>query len=355
MRLVGTISLMLVVLTTFRLDAQLRITRSNIEATLVTNSVTVFDATVSSDQRFALGTPGAGNTWDLRTFRFQPNVYTYNYVTPSSTPYTDEFPGATHAMVSPGDRPAFIYYKLNDAGLYSLGLGTEMQGVPYIQKYVPDMPDLLFPLELGSKWSYTSDVSEPFPGFTQVTTQQVEVVARGTLITSKGNEEALCIKNVTRSSQRIEAAGQVISESYQTAVDFMFMTGSGYGAVLTIDTLDIDSSNPRITSLSFTLPGVVGITASDAAVRPLSIQATWPNPISRGEDLHVRWEQSTTATMDFTVFDTQGRMVARHSAGRHEPGVHSTAMRLEQLPAGMYLLRVHGGGVAVERMIGIMR
>lgn len=355
MRLVGTIFLMLVLFASTRLDAQLRITRSDIEATLTTGSVSVFDATIAADQRFPLGTSGAGNSWDLRTFRFQPNVYTHTYVAPSTTPYTDDFPGATHAMVSPGDRPAFLYFKLNDAGLYSLGLGTEMQGVPYIQRNVPDMPDLLFPMELGSKWSYTSDVSEPFPGFTQVTTQQVEVMASGTLITSKGSQEALCIKSVTRSSQRVEVAGQVISESYQTAIDFMFMTGNGYGAVLTIDTLDIDSSNPRITSLSFTLPGVVGVTPSDAAVLPLSIHATWPNPITHGEDLHVRWEQSKAETMDFTVFDTQGRIVARQSAGRREPGVYSTSMRLGKLPAGMYLLRVNGGGVAAERMIGVMR
>ncbi len=355
MRLVGTISLMLVLVTSARLDAQLRIVRADVEGTLTTKAVTVFDATVTPDARFNLGTSGAGNTWDLRTFTFTPTVYNRTFVAPSSTPYTDDFPGATHAMVSQGDQPAFLYFKLNDVGLYSLGVGTEMQGVPYIQKNVPDMPDFLFPMQLGSKWSYTSDVNEPFPGFTQVTTQQVEVVASGTLITSRGSGDALCIKNVTRTSQRIVVGGQVFSEDYQTSVDFMLVTKDGYGASLTIDTNDIASNNPRITDLSFSVEGAVNSVHAAAAVQPLSIEAVWPNPLAQGDMLHVRWAQQASEQVELSIIDLQGRVVARQYAGRRESGANSSTVRVGQLPAGMYLLRVHGGGVAAERMIGIMR
>jgi hypothetical protein len=347
MRLLKPVFLFLLcaLFTTALSQAQLRFTRADAEPMMQNGTMTVFDATDAPGKTFNLGSKGSGNTWDFSVYQYTSDDYDRVFVSPSLTPYGDMFESATHAQQFDAGSESYSYFLLNDAGLYSLGVATEVQSFPYILAYAPPKPEFLFPLQLGSTWNYKGDPVVPIEGMTQETESSVEAISSGTLVTPLGSFEALCVKNVTKLTVRFAIGGQVISEGYTTSTDYMFMTKSGVTASLSVDSADSDSMTPLIEEASVSVEGNVNRIDDFASARPFALQAAWPNPAQSGSALNVGWTQERGANVRITLHDMLGRELRTVFDGYAPTGAHALTVPTNDLPAGLYMLRGHSAGM----------
>jgi hypothetical protein len=325
--------------------AQLRFTRADAEPMMQNGTMTVFNSSDAPGSTFNLGSKGSGNTWDFSVYQYTSDDYERVILDPSITPYGDMFEGATHAQQFDAGSESYSYFLLNDAGLYSLGVATEVQSVPYILAYTPPKPEFLFPLQMGSKWSYKGDPVVPIEGMTQETEMTIEAISSGTLKTSQGSFEALCVKNVTKLTVRFEIGGQVISEGYTTSTDYMFMTKNGVTASLAVDSADSDSMTPMIEDASVSVEGNVNSIEDFATAGRFALQAAWPNPAHSGGSLNVGWAQEQGANVRITLHDMLGRELRTVFDGYAPAGGHVLTVPTGDLPAGLYMLRGHSAGM----------
>jgi hypothetical protein len=333
-------------------QAQIQFTRADIEPTLTDRDMTIYSTIELSGVTFNLGSAGAGQVYDFSGFTFEQSTYQSVFVAPAVTPYASDYPTATHAQIFMAGEAAYSYMRLDDNGFYDLGFATEYSGSEYILKYDPEMPSLLFPLQLGSAWTYSGTEVVPLEGFYEKTDMEIEAVSEGMLVTPYGSWPALCVRNRTWVTQRIEFGGMVISEEKTQDVNYMFLTKQGVGASLSVDTLDALSWTPRIDAASLNIDGSTNAVGTPAHAASLGIESVYPHPVSGGSTL-VTWRADGNASL--TVHDNTGRELRRISQEAHPGVTQQTQLILRGLAPGMYFLRLHTNSGVTQRPVMLLR
>ncbi len=348
MRTVSTLVLLFLLVSAGH--AQLQITRADVESRIQAQQVTSFEATNAEGMTFDL----TGPVYDLTVFQTTSETFQTTYLDPALTTFPHEFPAATHAQVIDADEGSgFLYLRLDNAGLYMLGFGTEVQGTDFLMKYEPERPQMIFPFQKGSSWNYSSGVMTPFEGMERVEESTVNVIEEGTLRTPDGDFPCLVVKQWERVSTKIEFGGQVISENYMTDVTYEFITRDGISSTLVIDTLDENSSTPKLVYASWAV-AAVQTSAQDAPVaRDLAMSAPYPNPFRTGA-VSVEWSAATSGQARIDVIDIYGRIHRQHRVGSVTSGVQRSRLDITGLPAGQYFLRVVQGSETGMRPLTVV-
>lgn len=332
--------------------AQLQFTRADIEPTMQDRDLTMYNTGELSGVTFNLGAAGAGQVYDFSGFTYQQSTYQSVFVSPSVTPYAMDYPTATHAQIFAATELAYSYMRLDDNGFYDLGFATTFSGSDYIMVYEPEMPSLLFPLQMGSKWNYNSNEATPLEGFSEQTRMEVEAVSEGILVTPQGSWPALCVRNITWLTTRIEFAGTVVSEDVSQSVNYMFLTKQGVSASLSVDTLDALSWNPRITVAGLTFEQTPNAVDAPAQAAAFGISSVYPHPITDGSTT-VAWHADGPSTL--AVYDTRGRELRRIAVDA-QPGVtQNTRLLMPDLPTGTYLVRLTTPAGTTQRTMLVLR
>ncbi len=333
-------------------NAQLTFTRADIEDELRDRDLTIFSTSELSGVTFDLGAAGGGQVYDFSGFTFEQSTYQTAFLSPDVTPYAMDYPTATHAQILGTGTVAFSYSRLDDNGYYDLGFATEIQGMPYTLKYDPEQPAFKFPLQLGSSWTYTGNEMQPMEGFFQKADMEVSVVSEGILTTTLGSWPALCIRNKSWNTDRIEFAGTVISEEVVSSVNYMFLTKDGVSASLSIDTLDSESWTPNVIDASLTFHQLPSAVRNASAPDAFVIVSVYPHPVAGGNTI-VAWKTDAAAVL--TLHDNCGREL-RRIAQEAAPGqLLQTCLSVQDLPAGMYFLRVSRGASVAQKPLLILR
>ena len=339
------VTLLLLIAFATSTSAQIRFTRADVESRIAATQITSYDATNAEGTTFDLNGP----VYDFTAFQTTSMSFATNYVDPSLTTWPHEFPAATHAQeIETTDGSAYIYLRLDDVGLYTLGVGSEVQGTDFLLKYVPEQPQMLFPFQKGSAWTYSSGQMTPFEGMTMVEQSDVSVVAEGTLRTPEGDHPCIVVRRKDRTTTKLEFGGTVISESYSTDISYEFMTKTGISASVVIDTLDESSSMPKLVDASWAVTGTQTSTDVLPVASELRIESTYPNP-ARGGMVAVEWSSAAAGEVQLAVVDAYGRVYRILRQGAAPQGRFSDRMTVSDLPSGQYFLRlIQGPNVAIR-------
>jgi hypothetical protein len=329
----------------FSASAQIQFTRADVESRIAATQITSYNATDAEGKTFDL----SGPIYDLTVFQTTSMSFATNYVDPSLTTWPHEFPAATHAQeIATTEGSAYIYLRLDDVGLYALGVGSEVQGTDFLLKYVPEQPEMLFPFKKGSAWTYTSGLMTPFEGMTMTEHSDVSVVAEGTLRTPDGDHACIVVRQMDRSTTKLEFGGQVISESYTTSISYEFMTKTGISATVVIDTLDESSNTPTLVDASWAVTGTQTSAHGLPVASELRIESTYPNP-ARGGTVAVEWSSAAAGEVQLAVVDAYGRVYRTLRQGAAPQGRFSDRMSVGDLPSGQYFIRlIQGSEVAIR-------
>lgn len=331
-------------------SAQPSFTRGDVEAMMTPGTIYSYQATDAEGTTFQLGSGSSGRVFDFTGFSAEKETLQLNYVDPALTEFPHEFPTATHAQViGQEDGDMSMYYRLGDDGLFLLGFGNIIQGTDYILKYVPERPSMKFPFQVGTQWSYTSDVMEPYEGIERMEESHVEVIASGTLRLPEGEYECICVREWERWHTKVVFSGQVLSESYITDVSYNFMTKEGASATIVIDSLDENSPTPTLVDASWSTTENLVSASRPPLVSGLSLEAPYPNPVQAGV-VTVRWSTDIASSAQLSLVDACGRVlrVLREGNG----GVERISVR--DLPAGQYFLRLQNGAASAVRPLTVI-
>ena len=269
---------------------------------------------------------GGNLTWDLTPHALPEDQYRAYYMSPTGTPFADDFPTATLAT-NAGDS-SYTYIRVAGNGFYLLGTGYSVSGLETI--IAPDEEVLLipFPCTMNTAWSSVYRVTtELFPGFQTVTvdSSRIEVQGWGTMITEHWTESVL--KTLDHQTYSTYFNGQQQGETQELWSYSWFSTNSYRSAHFRND---VEGSGPNYTfgTLEYT-----GALAGDAdgprgpVAESISVGQNFPNPFNPTTSLPIQVDKPTK--IQLTIYNSTGQVVHDQtvalSAGRHELPIDGSA------------------------------
>ncbi|MBK6911992.1 MAG: T9SS type A sorting domain-containing protein [bacterium] len=293
------------------------------------------------------GATGSGNqTWDMTSFDFG-TTGGIEYLDPSTTPYSDDFPTATTAGSVPGTS-YWSYFRAANDGLWYLGFATDLGG-GLVNISDNDALTLPFPCTNGTTWTTVFRVTaEPTPGVTYVSLDSAinTVNAWGNLITPRWTESALRQLRHGYSMTfvngiQIGATFESWMYSWLTANPLRGMTFTNSGA-----------TGPEYTTGDLIYTSEGGVNADPVrgpVAESFRLSQNYPNPFNPTTNLP--FELAKSSHVELTIYNELGQAVQHMSydlgAGQHVLPIDGSAWG-----SGSYFARVMAGSeVQSTRMV----
>jgi hypothetical protein len=336
--------------------SQITITAADVAAQLTVGNSTVTHAdTITASVN--IGSPGGGNTW---TFSGLLNHFTatMSSVAPASTPYSSQFPGATHALKSTmslygvtGDFYQYLTLSTNLLNPGSMaGAATPYGAATMKTTNAPSAVTYGLPATYGSVWTaaYTETEVIAIGGFpmSTVVTSYVDsawIDAHGTMVIPGGGAyPALRVRLVTRSPGK--------------TVGFIFMAANGASVQVTA----ADTSSPSYgvidvdtLSTTWTGPTSVDVAVTGAVPTEYALLQNYPNPFNPTTE--ITYELPQASEVRLSVFNLLGQEVALLINAKEGPGSHTVRFSGTGLPSGVYLYRLETDHFIQTRRMVLVR
>ena len=314
-----------------------------------------------SSETMNVGTASSSSSqsWTLPAFTILDSSKIDN-VSPASTPYVSDFPGATYAETfSQTDTGITIsyyaYLEVSNDSLYAIGTVETESGsygghsidsriISHEKKFAFHLPLALGDAVVGS--ADTSSYGPRFPGEHQSSTYD----AYGTLTLPNGSFQALRSHNAT--TFKVYSGGTLVSTS--TSYSLEWSTREGHQLTVGIDS-GATSGTVKITSVSWTrveqTPTFVNATPEQPSVFMLS--QNYPNPFN--PTTVISYETPVTGHVTLGVYDVLGRQVQMLVDGQQSAGVHLVEFNGANLPSGVYFYRLQSGNMSQTKKLMLMK
>lgn len=284
----------------------------------------------------APGNSGANVTWDFSSIAMVYNPLGGVYMSPSATPYVNDFPGSNVAFEAYYVVGTFHYYETTSAKLEKKGEAS-VQGVA-----VYDVPQTIITYPFTYNTTTTSNYS--CVSLIGTTTQTLTGLweahgdAYGTLILPSGT-----YNNVLRVKITNEYTKEYSDASPTQGVDgeeYWWVSTTSKAPLLRITKEYYSDDGVLFDSLHirFIADEVSGINHPDQSVSNLNI---YPNPASDLLNLTFDIQKSTLFTLD--LYSADGKIIRSYEPEQFFPGNHRKELLLEDITPGFYMLRVGAG------------
>lgn len=295
----------------------------------------------------APGPAGEGVAWDFSALP-QLGPFRGEVVEPSTMAPAIEYANANSCLVE-DDLQCFL--RSSKEGLDVMGERMDEGKVEWV--YYAPLRKHAYPFAYGDHFTSTTTGQQRYQGSNFVFDFSVSVSSvadgQGTLILPGTTlHNALRVKTVrqTNYSHEGQNAGGYTVETYRWYV------ASHRYPVLTLNftrkpdgTLEPAKSayNPVVEPVAEQLPIAEGseVKPKDATLKSLTVT---PNPF--GSELHVSYELAKAGNVILALYDVQGFLVATLAQGAKDAGEYTATFtsQLQQLPAGVYVLRLESAG-----------
>jgi hypothetical protein len=307
-----------------------------------------------------IGSPGA-SSYDFSGLLSHSST-PLTSVDPATTPYSSEFPQATHVVqtyrtIIAIRAMAYVYFKLGDS-LRTLALkgGVPPLPNPNVQGTINYTPaDVYFktPCTLGTQWTSafresTSYVLFGSPGALTPVDHNATYVADGygpMTLPGGAVQQALRIRKIDRRSTGATLSYLFISKGFAlvqvVAADTMQPT-SGKIAISPADSIEWNAAVPT------------GVEVSDVGMpEGFLLEQNYPNPFN--PSTVVRFSVPAASRVKLAVYDLLGREVALLVDGETPAGIHSAEFSAAGLPSGVYIARMQAAGFSASRTMVLMK
>jgi len=337
--------------------AQITITSADVSAKLAVgnSSVTHTDTVTTS---LNIGSPGGGNTW---TFSGLLSHFTaaLSSVAPASTPYSSEFPGATHALKSTvtlyGFTGDFYQYLILSTNLLNpgsmAGAATVVGAVTMKTTNAPSAVTYGLPATYGTVWTASYTETEVFaldgsPLSAPTVTNYVDsawVDAYGTMVIPGGGAyDALRVRLVTYSLGKHVGYIFMAKNGASVQVAAASTTSPDFG-VIDVDTL----------STIWTGPTSVDVAVAGAVPTEYALLQNYPNPFNPTTE--ITYELPQASEVRLSVFNLLGQEVALLVNAKEGAGAHTIRFSGTGLPSGVYLYRLETDHFIQTRRMVLVR
>jgi hypothetical protein len=285
----------------------------------------ISSAYVADTGAYTPGPAGASQIWDFSNLTINNQVYTGNYVDPSTTPYSGTFPGSTSAVSD--NTGNFEYYTQTNTELKLNGNSDGTTTVIYSD------PEVLrkFPFAYGN--TNVDNFAATYSVWTRTGTMEINADAYGTLILRSGSYPALRVKTTENYSD--------VYAPYQfdaNVVIYNWYISTERFPVLEYITTTISGSASAYSKSIIVNADIVGI--NEQANNDLFMNV-YPNPAIDICNLNYALKES--GLVSISVMDVLGKVHVNINKGIQSAGDHSETLDLSSIAPGMYIIKVDCG------------
>jgi len=348
-------------------SAQITITAADVQAKLgVGNSLVTVNDTLTTSLN--IGSPGA-TSFDFSGLLNHGST-SMTSVTPSTTPYTAQYPNATFALKAslagafsgiPGTVDGDLYTYLTLASnslviLASMGSGTiTLPGanpIPGALAATNDPPDTMYavPMTIGTRWGSTYAMTTnitvggfPFSNSTRNYVTTFVVDAYGPMKMPGGSvHDALRLRKADISGTPI--------------ISYTFLAKDGATVQVTAsDPSWPDSGTITVARkyVTWTAGPPVSVRSDVAVPNEFSVSQNYPNPFN--PETNIKYQIADSRMVQLTVYDLLGREVAVLVNEQKAPGTYDVRFDGSGLSSGVYLYRLSAGTFVETRKMVLVK
>ncbi len=302
----------------------------------------------------------AAQTWTTPAVTFEDTSRLDN-VSPSSTPYNNDFPGSTYAQEeSVSEGPVTIayyaYYKLSNDSLLIIGSvqhetgsygGTTLDTTIMSHKV---QLAFVVPIQLGQTTTTAADTIYDVVNDIDVNSGSESYDAYGTITLPIGQFSALRVTGTTVT--KVYLSGTLSNTS--TTYSISWLTESGNQLELVVDTLG--SGSVRVHNVSLTYVNATPATLVKALPNvpaSFTLSQNYPNPFNPSTQIQFSVPQAGFVTLK--VYDMLGREVATLVRQELAPSSYTITWNASNAASGVYLYKLDAGNYSVTKKMVLMK
>lgn len=286
------------------------------------------------------GNSGANQTWNFSGINMLTDSVVFNWVDPSTTPYTSSFPGA---HIAEGNQIGYMYYTIAGGDLSNIGSGVGTS--PQLITTLTD-PEIVFRIPFTYTNTYTDNFSGTINGPITIIrngTITKTADAYGTIILPTGTfNNVLRInfhQDITDSIAGIPVVTRTVTDNYS------WYTSQYKFPIFSISLSTIYTATDQTTTKSAviaTLNTSVGVVPfGNQVVSKYKLHQNYPNPFNPSTS--ITFDIVKTSDVKLLVYDALGREVEELVNERLSNGSYKVDFNSSHLTSGVYFYKLTAG------------
>lgn len=281
-------------------------------------------------------------TWTLPTAQFKDTTLIIN-VAPSSTPYANKFPLATHALtVSQGDASGsftyYGYYRIANDSAISLGSANRMKYGTIDTTTFNLVSQFMFkmPIALGTVTTIR-DSSYFGPGNYEIRNATETYDAFGTITLPNGTFPCLRSRQV---QIKWNYSGGTLAGK-DTSISFSWLTKEGHSGGVYAKNRLISSGTIQVGSVKYTaiVNATVGVPeGTTSAPNTFALLQNYPNPFNPSTVIRYSLPERSRVTVE--IYNMLGQRVTTLVNTEQEAQYYEVTWVAANIPSGMYFCRI---------------
>lgn len=285
------------------------------------------------------GASGANVIWDFSTVQIIYNPITGKYMSPSSTPYNNDFPGCNVAFEDHFVAGTYHYFETTSSKMEKKGYASVLVIANYSD------PQIMYTYP----FTYNTVVSDSFKCNAPVGTMVLDKKghweakgdAYGTLRLPSGNYNN--ILRIHTTSYTLDDYGSSVGNYEVDAEEYLWVSTTSKVPLLRIGVEYHFANGSPVDTIEYIRVSdeVSGVSDPQGSVSRLAL---YPNP-TRGM-VSLEFQLNKPSAVMLTLVNPEGKVIRTQQDSDTSPGMVRMGMDISQLPEGLYFLKFEADGVS---------
>ncbi len=305
------------------------------------------------------GESGINVTWNFSNINILSGTpWEEVYLAPSSTPYSNQFPGANVATKNNNSSPDYHYYQNTDTDWNMIGCANNN----FIKWFTTPYCRFHYPMTYGSLYNSTYKAHNYSGQATRYTTgfRNISIDGYGTIILPGITyNNVMRVKDTDESFDTVKVGGNVVSTSHTVITNYRWYRTGYKFPVFEIGYAESSSMN----SLKYVTIGVKNVPVyinriSKTVPDKFELYQNYPNPFN--PKTIIRFKIKDTRLITLKIFNSLGQEVTTLVNEKLHAGTYKVSFSINQfsdkpMPSGVYYYKFTAGEFSETKKMVVVK